>query len=197
MTERKITECSGHIFRMAQLSIVDSLDSLPGVDTLEGRIGPVLNGFKGSVHYITMPPGMYCSPHTHPTESIIFTARGQWILCSEGQRHHMKEGSLFFMPPDVETGYEVPFDEPAVLLIIKFEGPKDPGEFLDYLKGLKRRLDEQHDGGEAFLLAELPENHPVREFARQLKFSGIGPPDLDSANIVKLQSPTSCRALHH
>ena len=169
MSETELNEGSGHIVRMAQLSILDSIDNLPGVDTLEGRIGPIISGNKGSAHYIAMPAGMYCSCHTHPTESIILTLKGQWVLCSEGERHLMKEGSLFFMPPDVETGYEVPFDEPAVLFIIKFEGPKDPNEFLGYLEGLQQRLIEHHENGEAFLLSELAEDHPARVFAGKLK----------------------------
>ena len=76
---------------------------------------------------------------------------------------------MFFMPPDVETGYEVPFDEPAVLFIVKFEGPKDPNEFLDYLEGLQQRLIEHRENGETFLLSELPEDHPATVFARKLK----------------------------
>jgi len=116
-----------------------------------------------------MPPGMYCSCHTHPTESIILTLKGQWVLCSEGQRHVMNEGSVFFMPPNAETGYEVPFDKPAVLYIIKFEGAKDPSEFLGYLEGLRQRLAEQHRNGEPFLISELPEDHPARVFAISLK----------------------------
>lgn len=74
MTEKQ-TEKSGYLVKMAQLAILDAIEQAPGVDTLEGKIGPLLNGSKGSAHYITMPPNMYCSPHTHPTESIIYTAR--------------------------------------------------------------------------------------------------------------------------
>ena len=73
------------------------------------------------------------------------------------------------MPPDVETGYEVPFDEPAVLFITKFEGRKDPDEFIEYLEGLQQRLVEHHENGESFYLSELAEDHPARIFARNLK----------------------------
>lgn len=149
------------------VAILDSIYEAQGVETLEGRIGPLLNGTKGAAHFIIMPPGMYCNPHSHPTESIIFTAKGQWVLWSNGKRHHMKEGTLHFMPADIETGYEVPFDEPATLLIIKFEGPSDHDEFLSYLEGLKTKLERQHDDGEPFLLKELPEDHPARVFAKQ------------------------------
>jgi quercetin dioxygenase-like cupin family protein len=160
---------NSHQVKMAQLTIVDSINDALGVETLEGRIGPLLNGLKGAAHYIIMPPNMYCDAHQHPTESIIFTTKGQWVLCSEGKRHLMKEGSLFFMPPDVETGYEVPFDEAATILIIKFEGPNDPEKFLTYLEGLKGRLETRHKQGTPFLMSELPVDHPARVFAQNLK----------------------------
>lgn len=168
MPETTTTALSEHTVRMAQIDIVDSIDPLPGIDTLEGRIGPIMSGNLGSAHYITMPPGMYCTPHTHASESIIYTARGQWVLYSEGLRHHMREGAIHFMPPDIETGYEVPFDKPATLLIVKFEGPTDPDGFLSYLEGLSARLEEQHEVGEPFLLTELADNHEARRFAEAL-----------------------------
>ena len=81
----------------------------------------------------------------------------------------MKEGSLFFMPPNIETGYEVPFANPATLLIIKFEGGNDPGDFLKYLEGLKSRLNERKQKGEIFKISDLPMNHPARLFSENLK----------------------------
>jgi quercetin dioxygenase-like cupin family protein len=153
------------IVKLAQIPILDSIQDAPGVQTLEGRIGPLISGLKGSAHYITMPPNMYCAPHKHSTESIIYTAKGRWVLCSEGQRHLMNEGSIFFMPPDIETGYEVPFDEAATILIVKFEGPNNPDEFIEYLKTLKEKLEKKRTEGEIFCLSELPENHQARTFS--------------------------------
>jgi len=153
--------------KSVELIIIDSMDDLPGIDTLEGKIGPLVSGNKGSMHYIIMPPDMYCSPHTHPTESIIYTVKGEWVLCSGGERHHMKEGSIFYMPPNIETGYEVPFDRPATILISKFEGKMDPDEFLEYLKGLKMRLEDSSRNGVSFRISDLPEGHPSRIFAKK------------------------------
>lgn len=161
-------EKSKYIIKMAQVPIIDSIDDAPGVDTLEGKIGPLLNGIKGAAHYIIMPPNMYCSPHKHPTESIIYNAKGNWVLCSEGQRHFMREGSLFFMPPNIETGYEVPFDKPATIFIVKFEGPRNPDEFLAYLETLKQKLEQQTANGETFKFSDLPEDHPAKVFAKNL-----------------------------
>jgi len=169
MNENKNQNVNKHQVKMAQLTIIDSINDAPGVDTLEGRIGPLLSGLKGSAQYIIMPPNMYCDAHTHPTESIIFTVDGKWVLCSEGKRHLMNKGSLFFMPPDVETGYEVPFDEAATILIVKFEGPNNPKKFLTYLEGLKQRLETRHEEGTPFLMTELPLDHPAKMFAQTLK----------------------------
>ena len=169
---RKATPVGGKpaagIVRMADIRIVDTLEGLRGVDTLEGRIGPIISGERGSAHYITMPAGMYCAPHTHPTESIIFTVEGGWVLCSEGRRHVMRAGSTYFMPAHVETGYEVPFQAPATLLIVKSEGTMDADEFLRYLEGLRERLLERHRAGEPFLLEELPAGHEARVYAESL-----------------------------
>ena len=154
---------------MKKLTILNSIENSKSVDTLEGKIGPLISGNKGSAHYIIMQPDQYCEPHTHPTESIIYTAKGEWVLYSEGERHHMNEGSLFFMPPNIETGYEMPFTNPATLLIIKFEGEKDPEEFLKYLEGLKSRLSEREQKGEIFKISDLPMNHPARLFSENLK----------------------------
>jgi quercetin dioxygenase-like cupin family protein len=168
MDAKHTSKSTEHIKKMAQLFYVDSIYDAAGVETLEGKIGPIISGNKGSAHYITMPAGMYLAAHFHSTESIIFTSKGDWVLCSEGERRHMKEGSLFFMPPDVETGYEVPFDMPATILIIKFEGKNNPDEFLEYLEGLKDRLIKRHAEGESFLLSELEAEHPARKFQESL-----------------------------
>ena len=52
----------------------------PGVVTLEGRIGPLLKGDASQAHFIEMPGDLYCHEHSHPTESLIFTVKGRWVL---------------------------------------------------------------------------------------------------------------------
>ncbi|MEZ5336597.1 MAG: hypothetical protein R2741_15945 [Methanolobus sp.] len=51
---------------------------MTGVDTLEGVIGPLMSGNKGSAHFIKMHADLYCDA-LHPTESIIYTSKGQWV----------------------------------------------------------------------------------------------------------------------
>ncbi len=141
----------------------------PGVETLEGRIGPLLKAEGAQAHYIDMPPGLYLHEHTHASESIIYTVRGQWVLCSGERRHLMKPGSLYWFRPGEATGYEVPFDQPAYLLIFKGDlSDWSDAAFWEYLQGLSGTCVKQNEAGEPFLLRELPPDHPARRFAGQV-----------------------------
>jgi quercetin dioxygenase-like cupin family protein len=150
------------------IKIIANIFNRPGVSTLEGTIGPLIFGDRCQSHFIEMQAGMFCDEHAHDTESIIYTARGRWVLCSRGTRHLINPGTLFWFGPNVPTGYEVPFDESAYLLI--FKGQKltaTPEEMTQYLKALAGRLEEQQREGTPFSFAELPEDHPARLFARK------------------------------
>lgn len=140
-----------------------------GVATLEGRIGPLLLGEGSQAHFIEMQRGMFVAEHPHSSESIIYTVRGQWVLCSHGRRHVMKPGTLFRFGANVPTGYEVPFDEPAFILIFKGDRlTNEEKEFMDYLKGMAGRLEKEHAGGVPYLLSDLPADHPARKFAKEI-----------------------------
>lgn len=142
----------------------------PGVNTLEGRIGPLLRGERVQAHYIDMPAGLYLAEHPHASESIIFTVRGRWVLSSGGIRCLMVPGTLFRFGAGVSTGYEVPFDEPAFILIFKGHQLMESDEsFVRYLQGLAGRLADEQAGGTPFRLADLPPEHPARVFARRIK----------------------------
>ena len=144
-----------------------------GIDTLEGRIGPLLKGESSQAHFIEMPGYLYCQEHPHPTESIIFTVKGNWVLCSSCRRQLMRPGSLFWFKAGTPTGYEVPFPEPAFILIFKGDrDEKDDEGFLEYLCGLKVRLERDHEEGTPFKLSELSPEHPARVFARGLGAEG-------------------------
>jgi quercetin dioxygenase-like cupin family protein len=139
------------------------------VETLEGRIGPLLLAEGAQAHFIDMPAGMYVEEHPHKTESIIYTVKGRWVLCSKGRRHLMKPGSLFRFGRDIPTGYEVPFPENAFILIFKGDRTlKHEKEFIDYLKGMAERLKKEQKEGVPYLLKDLPADHAARKFARQV-----------------------------
>jgi len=152
------------------IKIVEDITVAPGVDTLEGRIGPLLNAARGGAHFIEVPPGAYMDEHAHPTESLIFTVRGQWVLCSSGQRWHMRAGSLFWFGDNVPTGYENPFADPAYLLIFKID-ERTPGydaTMLDRVRGIAAHLEEKRGSGAAFTFNDLGPEHPARVFADRL-----------------------------
>jgi hypothetical protein len=141
----------------------------PGVETLEGRIGPLMKGDKSQAHYIDMPPGLFLAEHLHSTESLIYTVRGNWVLCSGGRRHLMKPGSLFWFKANEPTGWEVPFDEPSFVLIFKgYRDEMSDEDFLKYLRGLAERLERERANGTPFHFRDLPPDHPARIFAREV-----------------------------
>lgn len=152
------------------IQIIDDIHIQPGVRTLEGRIGPLLFGEDCQSHFIDLPPGAYCDEHPHSTESIIYTVRGQWVLCSQGRRFHMRAGNLFWFGPGITTGYEVPFPDDACILIFKGQrGMENPGAMLEYLQGLRTRLETANANGTPFRFHELPADHPAKIYAKQLR----------------------------
>ena len=76
-----------------------------------------------------------------------------------------RSGSLFWFGDNVPTGYEIPFDEPATILIFKTQAPDTAEDFADHLQRMGAQLVADHDAGTPFRLDELPEDHPARVFA--------------------------------
>jgi len=147
------------------IKIITDITVQPGIDTLEGVIGPLMSAARGACHFIDMPAGLYLDEHPHATESLIYTVRGQWVLCSNGVRHHMRPGSLFWFGDNIPTGFEVPFEEDAYILIFKTSPRENDEEFLAYLRGMAEKIAKEHTEGTAFLLSELPADHPALQFA--------------------------------
>lgn len=154
------------------IQIVESItdqEQTTSVPTLEGAIGPLLLGEDCQAHFIDMPAGMYCEEHPHSNESIIYTVRGQWVLCSQGRRQVMKPGTLFHFAPNTPTGYEVPFAENAYILIFKGQRlTKVEKDFITYLQGMAKRLEREHKAGIPYLLSDLPPEHPAIQFAKEV-----------------------------
>lgn len=155
------------------VKIVDDVTDQPGIDTLEGRIGLLLQGEAVQSQYIAMPPGMYTPEHAHETESIIFTLDGPWVLCANGERRVMDAGDLFWFGPGVPTGYEMPpqFEDEAVILIFKGERSDGSREaFVEYVTDeMTPHLEAERESGTPFTFEELPEDHPATEFAASLQ----------------------------
>lgn len=147
-----------------------------GVLTHEGIFGPFLFAEDVRAFFIELKPGMFLSEHPHPTESIVYTVSGKWVLCSEGKRQVMETGSLFHFGSNMPTGWEAPFADGALLLVVK---SKEEGEaFEPYMKGLlemKESLDKERASGNAFYFNELKPDHPAIVFARSVnpKFDDV------------------------
>ncbi len=166
------TAVSPERFHLAPgVSIVNNIlepGKVPGVETLEGVIGPLLRTPEMRAHYIDMPGGMYLDEHPHAKGSIIYTVRGRWGLKSLGRWHLMEPGSLYWFGDNIPTGYQVPFKEDAYILIFKAIGGDDDEAFMNYLRELAAKLEHEHKSGTVFHLTELPPSDPALEFARKV-----------------------------
>ena len=148
--------------------IIDDVLSAPGVDTLEGLVGPLLFGETGRAHFLDMPAGSYVDEHAHDDEAFTYTVRGSYVLCAGGKRRLMRPGSLFWFSAGTPTGYEVPFDEAAYILIFRGVVGETPQEMLDSLEVAKDRFVDMQRGGVPFTLQDLRADHPARIFAHEV-----------------------------
>ncbi len=159
--------------------IRDAVESV-GVMTHEGIFGPLLYAENMRSFFIELQPGMFLSEHPHPTESMIYTISGSWVLCSEGKRQVMEPGNVFHFGSNMPTGWEAPFNEPALLFVVKSTGPGE--SYAPYMQGLKDMqgdLDKQRSEGGVFYFNELEEDHAAIQFARSVN------PDFDEVLAIE------------
>lgn len=151
-------------------NIEDAVKSQAAVLTHEGLFGPLLFAEQNRAFFIELKPGMFLSEHPHDTGSIIYTIRGRWVLASEGKRQVMEAGSLFRFGDKMPTGWEAPFGEGALLLIVKGKYGTDSYEaFNKSIKSMQATVDGQHKSGqEVFYYNGLKPDHPAIIFARSV-----------------------------
>jgi uncharacterized RmlC-like cupin family protein len=158
-------------------TVLREVVSQPGVETVEGRLVPLLTGAEIRSHIIVMHPGQYCDAHPHDSESIIYTISGRWVFATRQDGVELRTvigaGDLFHFPGGEPTGFETPFDEPAVILIAK-PGAAPYEESLSVMSQVKDDLEAEARAGTPFTYRELPADHPAREFARQVSGSDPG-----------------------
>lgn len=152
--------------------ILRDVANQPGLETIEGRLVPLLSADRIKSHIIVMHPGQFAAPHAHPTESIIYTISGRWVSSTttedgEELRTVINEGDLFTFGDNVPTGYETPFDETAVILILK-GGSATREEMEEGMRSAKASLDKESAEGEPFSFAELESDHPAALFAKEV-----------------------------
>lgn len=171
MTSENVTMTPVGPERIGECRVLRDIVGQPGIETVEGRLVPLMGGNGIRSHVIVMHPGQYCFPHPHPTESLIYTISGSWVFATtedgEEVRTVIGAGDLFHFQPDVPTGFEVPFDEPAVILILKGE-PGTYEEMRDAMASTQVSLAADAADGEVFQLDGLPEDHAARRFAAEV-----------------------------
>ena len=158
--------------------VLRNVHDQPGIDTVEGTMVPLLTGQAIRSHIIVMHPGQYCDAHPHETESIIFTVSGRWVFCThengEEVRTVINQNDLFHFPGGVPTGFETPFDEPAVILIVK-SGDETYQEMAAGIDRARVMMEKAASDGEPFYYRDLDPDHPARVYARDV--SGRDPVD--------------------
>mgnify|MGYP005845179251 CR=1 FL=1 len=149
---------------------IENPDELVGVTTHEGIFGPLLYGSELRAFYILLKPGQFLAEHPHPTESMVYTVSGKWVLVSEGNRRVMKPGTLFHFADNAPTGWEAPFNEDALLLVVKSSDPDDNYEsMIEGVNNMAAMIDRQmKEEDVAFWYDQIPSDHPARRFARKV-----------------------------
>ncbi|MDX1435597.1 MAG: cupin domain-containing protein [Anaerolineales bacterium] len=138
--------------------VPDVTDQPKGVFTIEGEIGPLIFGEISQTYYVEMPPYTYLDPHPHSFEALIYAVRGSFVVMADNVRTVVEPGGLMMFGANVATGYEVPFKEPAFMLVFRGGRPE-----LDQ-QAFMARLKED----EVPTLLDLADDHPAIEFARSV-----------------------------
>jgi uncharacterized RmlC-like cupin family protein len=152
-------------------TVLRNVTAQPGVDTVEGTLVPLLTGEAIRSHIIVMHPGQYCDAHPHDSESIIYTVSGRWVFATteEGKpvRTVINQGDLFHFPAGVPTGFETPFDEAAIILILK-GGGSSYREMVAGMVEARDMLAAEAASGIPFAYRDLPADHPARVYASEV-----------------------------
>ena len=149
--------------------------SKAAVMTHEGLFGPLLFAEETRAFFIELQPGMFLAEHPHEVGSIVYTVRGKWVLASEGKRQVMAGGSLFRFGDGMPTGWEAPFADGALLLIVKPKGDNlDYASFHNDIRNMQATVDADRKAGGAYYYNALPDDHPAILFARSVN------PEFDS-----------------
>lgn len=161
-------------------NIEDAVKS-SGIMTHEGKFGPLLFAEQTRAFFIELQPGMFLAEHPHDIGSIIYTVRGKWVLASEGKRQVMQAGTLFRFGDKMPTGWEAPFNEPALLLVVKPKGEStDFDVFNRGIKAMQTAVDKDRKAGKMqFYYNELKPDDPAIAFARSVN------PDFDAVLKIK------------
>jgi len=159
-------------------NIEDVVKSPAAQLTHEGLFGPLLFAEQNRAFFIELKPGMFLAEHPHDVGSIIYTVRGKWVLASEHKRQVMEAGSLFRFGDKMPTGWEAPFAEGALLLVVKPKMQNDSYDVFNRgIKAMQTAVEKDRKEGMAFYYNALKPDDPAIAFARSVN------PDFD--NVLK------------
>ncbi len=94
----------------------------------EGVKRKVYTGEGGTISLNELTPGHSPKPHSHSYEQIVYIMQGEGDFFIDGVKHHLTQGGLLVVPPNVEHYISVTGDVPVLNLDIFT--PKR----LDYIK---------------------------------------------------------------
>ncbi len=166
------------------LQLATNVEVIPNIETAvtapsaimthEGLFGPLLFAEQTRAFFIELQPGMFLAEHPHDTGSIVYTVRGRWVLASEGKRQVMESGSLFRFGDGMPTGWEAPFGEGALLLIVKPKGDSTDYEVFHHgIEDMREMVEADRQSGGAYYYNALKSDHPAILFAHSIN------PDFD------------------
>jgi quercetin dioxygenase-like cupin family protein len=150
-------------------NIEDAVKNASAIPTHEGIFGPLLFAEETRAFFIELQPGMFLAEHPHDIGSIIYTVRGKWVLASEGKRQVMQAGTLFRFGDKMPTGWEAPFNEPALLLVVKPKGPTTSYDVFNRgIKAMQASVEKDRKAGSPFYYSELKPDDPAIAYARSV-----------------------------
>jgi len=103
--------------------VVHDIRSQPGVDTVEGKYVKLIFGEKIRSQTLELPAGIEMELHAHPRETLVYTLSGRWVHKHDAESVAMEEGDMVHFPANAAIAADVPYDEPALLLVINSDLP--------------------------------------------------------------------------
>ncbi len=103
--------------------VVHDIRSQPGVDTVEGKYVKLIFGSSIRSQTLELPAGIEMDLHAHPRETLVYTISGRWVHKHDADSVAMEEGDLVYFPANAAIAADVPYDEPALLLVINGDLP--------------------------------------------------------------------------
>lgn len=94
----------------------DNWDTLERVKVREGVTRRVFSGKNSMLALNEIMPEAGPSLHSHPHEQLLVIMKGQAELVLGDEILYLKEGDVFFVPPDIPHSLKVIGDEPVLNL---------------------------------------------------------------------------------